>query len=125
MKHKMAAGSREEQSDLYFPCTISEPPGDKIPNFVVSCVKDIHAGRIILKLVNGSSRAISAQVNLSQLGPIKPEATRMVLSGEPSAFNSFKNPKVIVPATTNFIVGESFEYNAPLNSLTVVRMKMR
>jgi len=113
--------------DIFFPATIAAPPGDdnRQKYFASSCVKDSRTGDIILKLVNGSSNAIPAQVKLAQLGPIQPQATRVVLSGDPAGFNSLKHPDAIVPATTEFTAGESFACTAPPNSLTVIRMKAR
>ena len=91
--------------------------------FSVSCVKDSSTGDVILKLVNGSTNAYSAQINLSRLGTIKPQATQVVLSGEPDASNSFKNPDSVAPVTEELLVGESFARTLRPDSLTVIRMK--
>jgi alpha-L-arabinofuranosidase len=94
-------------------------------SLAVSCVKDTPTGDIIVKLVNATAAAVPAQVNLSGLGPIHPVATRTVLTGNPQAEDSFENPRVLLPQTSTINVGELFQYVAPANSFTVIRIKTR
>ena len=116
------------QGDVYFPATVSAAApssGDSTKSVVVSCVSDSGTGDIILKLVNGNTNAISAQVTLPQSFPIKPRATCTVLTGDAKASNSFRNPGAVVPAATEFAAGNSFDCSVPPESLTVIRMKTR
>ena len=92
---------------------------------VASSVRDTKTGDIILKLVNVTPFAMQSQINLAGLGAVKPLATRIVLSGDPTGSNGFENPRSIMPQTGEIRVGKSFVYDAPPHSFTVIRMKTR
>jgi len=116
------------RGDVYFPATVSAPVpsgGDSLKNVAISCVSDSGTGDIILKLVNGNTNAVSTQVTFPQSFSIEPQATRTILTGDAAASNSFRNPGAVVPATTEFAAGNSFDCSAPPESLTVIRMKTR
>ena len=112
------------EGDVYFPGIVSAPLSDTEKNiFASSCVKNVETGDIIIKLVNTDSTTVQAQVDLSGFGSINPDATCSILTGNPMAENTFKNPKNIVPKTVAFTAGKSFTYDAPAYSLTVIRVK--
>lgn len=114
--------------DVYLPHSVSLPDGagvDIEKTFATSCVKNSSSGDIILKLVNVSQNAVQTRVDLSTSGPIETTAACTLLTGDSKAVNSFQNPGLVVPATSNITVGETFVYEAPPYSLTVIRMKMQ
>jgi alpha-L-arabinofuranosidase len=89
----------------------------KEPTLAASCVKDTSTGDTILKLVNMNSALVPIQVNFQDA--IHPGATRTILVGDPTAHNK------ITPQTGPFTIAKSFTYDAPANSLTVLRMTTR
>ena len=110
------------QGDSYYSNIISFD-GRADSTLAASCVKDSKTGDIILKVVNAYSKMTKANVNLSGFGSVNSTATLTVLSGDPKLENSFEQPKNIVPHTSDFTVSKSFTYEAPANSLTVIRIK--
>jgi len=114
--------------DVYLPHSISVSLGEEFDiekTFATSCVKNSSSGDIILKLVNVSQKAVPTRIDLSTSGPIETTADCTVLTGDSKAVNSFENPGLVVPATSHLTVGETFAYEAPPYSLTVIRIKMR
>jgi len=92
--------------------------------FAASTVKDKATGDIIIKIVNVSSARAATQVDLN-LPQFNPNATKIVLTGDPKATDTFANPRNVVPETSPITVTKSFTYDAPPYSLTVVRVKAK
>jgi alpha-L-arabinofuranosidase len=92
---------------------VSLPVTSELP---ASCVKHAKTGDIILKLVNVTASATRVPVELA--GSVKPSATRTILAGDPDALDT-------LPVTSDFTVGNSFAYDAPAHSITVIRMKTK
>ncbi|MBN1517044.1 alpha-N-arabinofuranosidase [Candidatus Sumerlaeota bacterium] len=103
----------------------AEDGDPRISSAAASCVRDSGTGDIIFKLVNVSDEAQKTHVDLSGVGDIRTEARKTVLCGDPNAYNTFQSPRNIVPSESDFSVSENFSYEAPPNSLTVIRMKAR
>ena len=96
-----------------------------ITHFAISCVRDSKNDDVILKLVNASTNAVTAQVELAGVGKISPEATRIVLQGAPGGNNSFERPYDIAPKTNAITTGESFNLEVEPNSFSLIRMKTK
>jgi alpha-L-arabinofuranosidase len=112
------------QGDVQFSNVISSPLSDSVKNtLATSCVKDTKTGDIILKLVNASTTTKQARVNLSGLGSINRLATSTILTGDSKMENTCDSPQNIVPKTSDFRASKLFTYDAPANSLTVIRIK--
>ena len=111
----------QNAGDIYFPASI-EPA---IANFGMSCVRDSRSGDIILKLVNASTNAVTARVDLAGIGKISPEATRVVLQGRPGGNNSSERPDEIAPKTNGVTVSESFNVEVDPTSFLLIRMKAK
>jgi alpha-L-arabinofuranosidase len=92
-------------------------------DFAVSSVRDRRTGDIIIKVVNDNAAARPLHVELSGAKTVARKALKTVLTGEPSAVNSFDNPARIAPITTEITVDGQFDYEAPAHSLTVIRIK--
>lgn len=107
--------------DVYLPATVDTAA----TNVAVSCVQKTKSGDVILKLVNVSTNSVAAKINLGAIAKVELEATRIVLGGDPSAFNSFDKPDVVVPRTEPFRVSSSFACELPASSITLIRMKTR
>jgi alpha-N-arabinofuranosidase len=112
--------------DVCLPATLAaDAAGHQPDRLAVSCVRVSQTGELILKVVNGSSNAVPAQVNFAGGAGLKPAATRTVLTGEPGAVNTFEQPRNLVPVTSDFAAGNAFGYELPPHSLTVFRLKSR
>ena len=95
------------------------------PSVVASCVKDSKSGDVILKLVNVTGAAVQSQINLAGIGQVNPMAKQIVLSGNPKAEDTFRNPTNVIPASDEVQVGKSFTTDLAPDSLTVIRLKTR
>lgn len=81
-------------------------------------------GDVILKLVNVSDEEQNVQIQLTgrEMSCFLPEADVTVLTGaDKKAMNSFKE-MAVTPQESKLEIGESFDYTAPANSLTVIRL---
>jgi alpha-L-arabinofuranosidase len=94
-------------------------------DFAASSVRDSKTGDLIVKLVNTGAVSKPLHINLSGAKNLAANATKTVLTGDPLAMNNFAAPNSLLPATTTIAVGNSFDYEAPPNSLTVIRIKAR
>ena len=113
------------EGDLYYHNIISVNVADTAKTFAASCVKDSKTGDLILKIVNTDSIGIPAKINLAKLGTFNANAVVTVLSGDPTAENSFEGTQNITPQTSNLTVNKSFTYQVPASSLTVIRIHTR
>ena len=81
-------------------------------------------GDVILKLVNVSEEEQTVHVSLTgrEMTCFMEEADVTVLSGtDRKAVNSFKE-MAVTPQESKMQIGETFDYTAPANSLTVIRL---
>ncbi len=107
------------QGDTFFPVNSGTT------NIAASCVRDSISGDYILKLVNVSSKAIAANVNLEAIGVRPKEAVRTVIAAELRSNNTFEKPDQVVPTTATISAGGRFECELPPYSFTLFRMKGR
>jgi alpha-L-arabinofuranosidase len=96
--------------DTWLPTTVSDPA------LAVSTVRDSISGDLILKIVNPDAAPKPLQVALSGAKKLAPTATKTVLA-------ETNPPQPIGPQVSTLVVGPAFNYEAPPNSLTVIRMK--
>jgi alpha-N-arabinofuranosidase len=108
--------------DETVPFKLDAAGADKL---LASAARDLSAGEIILKVVNGGKSAMSAKVNLAGIKSVVSLATVFTLaSAGQRDENSFAEPKKISPKETQLkIKSPQFEYTFPANSLTVLRIK--
>lgn len=109
----------QNQGDVLLPVTVGAP------NIAASCVRDTRTGDVILKLVNTSAVAVAATMDLSSIAKRRPEATRIVLTGELGAQNTFETTDQIVPRPELFKASGSFPCELPASSFTLIRIKTR
>lgn len=88
-----------------------------------SCVRDSNSGDLILKLVSRANMPVITHISLGEAGDVQEKAVSTVLSGDPLAENTFRDPDVILPCTSLIAVGEQFTYEMPAHSLSVIRIK--
>ncbi|OQP54525.1 alpha-N-arabinofuranosidase [Niastella yeongjuensis] len=113
------------EGDVYYPNVISAKVADTAKTFAASCVTDSKTGDLILKIVNRDSVGMAAKINLGSMGAFNANASVTVLSGDPDAENSCAGSQNIQPQTSKLTVNKSFTYQAPANSLTVIRIHTR
>ncbi len=91
--------------------------------FVASCVKDSVSGDIIVKLVNGANTYTPVRVKLAGVKGLPATAEATVLAGaNPEMANDYDNPDSVLPHTVSLPIATAFNYEAPPNSLTVIRI---
>jgi alpha-L-arabinofuranosidase len=96
---------------------------DGTNHIVFSAVRETKSGDLILKFVNNAAVAASLTINLAGAKDLNPNASKTVLAGDPSAVNTENSAKPTLPETASITVGNSFDYEAPASSLTVIRIK--
>jgi len=96
------------------------PDSDKV---AMSAVRDAKGGDVILKFVNNGAAPKALTVKLPDAKALNANATKSVLTGELTAANTPETAKPLMPEVSPITVGESFDYEAPANSLTVIRIK--
>lgn len=100
----------------------TEVTGGETGRFAVSTVRHEASGDIILKIVNGEAEARPLRLHLPG-GVFSPTAQVTVLSGDdPLATNTFETAEPLLPQVSTLLVGETFDYEAPGNSVTVIRL---
>lgn len=107
--------------DTYLRTRVADSGG-----FAASSVRDSKTGDLIVKLVNGANVSKPLRIALNGLATLPRNATKTVLTG---ANADVVNPDGGIPAAkpevSSIEVGRSFDYEAPPNSLTVIRMKFK
>jgi alpha-N-arabinofuranosidase len=108
--------------DTYLTTAINDPANTG--DFAVSSVRESKTGDLILKLVNGSAAARPLSIELTDVKNLPASAERTVLAGnDPMAVNDSANPSVVLPQTSSISIEPTFTYEAPENSLTVIRIR--
>lgn len=111
------------QGDVYYGDVVTMAANDS--TLAASCVQDKKTGDIILKLVNAGNLASTMKVNLSGFGKIMAPAEITMLTADAEAENTLENPGNVVPTTSVFKAGKTFDYNTPPMSLSVIRIKTK
>ena len=108
--------------DTYLTTTLA---GQATPvNLAASSVRDHASGDFILKLVNGAATVQPVHVELSGAKQVTGRATAIVLAGDDAnVVNEDGQPPAVQPQTSTLTVAPAFDYAAPANSLTAIRVK--
>jgi len=101
------------------------PLNEKDTTLSVSCVMDSKTGDIILKLVNAGNEPRTMNVDLSGFKKLSMEAEKTILTGEAEDENTFENPDKVIPSISQIKIKSRFEYEAPAQSLTVLRIEAK
>ncbi len=90
--------------------------------FAASSVRDSQTGDLILKLVNGATVAKPLHIELTGAKNLPSSAVKTVLAGT----NALEvNERALQPQTSSITIAPTFDYEAPANSLTVIRINPR
>jgi alpha-L-arabinofuranosidase len=111
----------QNSGDTYINTTIDATNKLKL---AVSTVRVSASGEMIVKIVNGADAAAALKVELAGVPETEMTATRTVLTGPAAdAYNEDGQPSVIKPVTEQVTLQTPFAYEAPPNSLTVIRFR--
>jgi alpha-L-arabinofuranosidase len=95
------------------------PAGTKL---AASTVRDRHTGDIILKIVNGEPTPQALAVRLAGAKQLPATAQRTVFGGaDADVANTDGAPPAVVPHTDTLPLSPTLSYEAPANSLTILR----
>jgi len=107
--------------DTYLPTTIDDSATPV--TFAASCVKNSAQGVVILKLVNGAGSPRPVRIELAGVKKLPATAEITVLAGpDGNAVNDYGSPRTVIPRVSRLPISAAFDYEAPANSLTVVRI---
>lgn len=109
--------------DIYYEGIISKNESDT--SLSASCIRDSKTGDIILKLVNSGNEPKTMNMDLSTFKNLKEDAEKTILTGDAEAENTFENPHRVLPKTSSLKIKSLFEYEAPAQSLTVLRIQTK
>lgn len=118
--HKMFMNN---PGDIYYEGIISKNENDT--TLAASCVRDSKSGDIILKLVNAGNEQKMMNIDLSGFKKINKEVELTILTGDLDAENSIENPNNVIPSASSMKIKTKFEYEAPAQSLTVLRIQTK
>jgi alpha-N-arabinofuranosidase len=91
-----------------------------------SAVRDSRSGDLILKIVNGEPAAQSLAVKLAGAKKLPAAAQRTVFGGaDADVVNVDGAPPAVVPVTETVPLSADFTYEAPANSLTILRISQQ
>lgn len=108
--------------DTYWPGALSATEvGPNSKELAYSIVQDSRTGDVAVKLININAEPRSLHIELP--AALKPTgaATKTVLAGDLDAVNVVGSTPSLLPETASLTVGQSFDYEAPAHSLTVIR----
>ncbi|MBW8781511.1 MAG: alpha-N-arabinofuranosidase [Verrucomicrobia bacterium] len=106
--------------DAWLTTTVS--PVAAPARFAASAVHEGKTGDLILKFVNGDNAARPLRVDLAGAKRISATAVKTVLAA--SDANTI-DAQAVHPETSSITITPAFDYEAPANSLTVIRIKTR
>ena len=98
-----------------------------VKSLIMSVVKDVKSGDVILKVVNASAKAIKTQIDLKDAKTFSGEGKAIVLtSASPLDENTLEEPKKVYPKTEDVkLTGACCKRIFPGNSLTVIRLSTK
>ena len=106
--------------DTYLTTTVS--PSSAPARFAASSVRDSKTGDLILKFINGDDSARPLHIDLAGAKNLSATAVKTVLAS--SDANTI-DAQAVRPQSAPITIAPAFDYEAPANSLTVIRIKTR
>ncbi len=110
--------------DFYLPTTIE--PVAKGVRLSASTVRDSESGDVILKIVNGDDTPHALSLRFGNAAHLPATAVQTVLTGASGDIANEDNaPPVAMPKVTTISLSSELPYEAPANSLTILRFKAK
>jgi len=103
------------RGDEYLPSTLPSATG----TLFWSVVRKTSTNQIIFKIANTNTAAATLTFVLP-FGTVATSGTVQVLTGASTASNTPTNPNLIVPVNSTITTGQTFNYNAPAVSVSVL-----
>jgi len=109
------------RGDMNLPAVLDGVPAGT--RLAASVVRDSDSGDLILKLVNGGDDPQPLAIRLAGAVRLPATAQRTVFGGAPpDTANADDAPPAVVPRTETVPLSAAFSYEAPANSLTILRL---
>ncbi|WP_337174093.1 alpha-L-arabinofuranosidase C-terminal domain-containing protein [Paludisphaera sp.] len=93
------------------------------PPMVATATLDESDNAVLLKVVNAGRAPISADIDIAGVAAVAPEATILVLSGDPGAVNTVDEPTKVAPRRESIAASKTFRHAFPPHSFTIFRLK--
>ncbi len=91
-----------------------------------STVRESGSGDLIVKIVNGANSVCPIRLELQGSRSVPAQASRLVLSAsDASIANEDGHPPAVHAEASSITVAPAFDYEAPANSLTILRLPQR
>lgn len=102
------------------------PFSQSLANCYCSTSIDRESGRndILIKIANNSDIPETVNISLKGATKVDTEGHSLTLTGLPDDENTLQNPTKVVPLEDNFVAGNSFTYNFPAWSVSVLRIHL-
>lgn len=104
--------------DFYLPTVIGEDSAPSAP-LAASAVGDSKTGDLIIKVVNGANAPAPLRITLAGVKRLPATATKTVLAG---ANPMETDERAVRPQSSTISIAPTFDYEAPANSLTIIRI---
>ncbi len=101
----------------------SYAPEPAAPPAVATATFDKADGAVLLKVVNAGKVPIEADVELLGVAGVEPDATALVLAGDPGAVNTIDEPTKVAPKRETIPGAKTFRHAFPPHSFTILRLK--
>ncbi len=96
---------------------------DTQARFYASAVQDAKAGEVILKVVNATTNAIEANLELTGVKSVKNGTLTLLTSENLNDENTLDHPRKVTPVVKKLdLPGTTFSHTFPANSVSVLRM---
>ncbi len=104
--------------DTYLATTVGEAK-----DLAASTVRDSKTGDVIVKIVSRSATPKPLHIELAGAKALPATATVTVLAGaDANVANEDGKPAAVLPQTSSLNLAPAFDYDAPANSLTIIRI---
>ena len=95
------------------------------PKISIASTLDKDKGEVIVKLVNPREDAVETTINLNGVEKVEKDGTLLLVSGEPTAENTFDNPEQVTTKESLIPVGKTFNYTMPPMSVQFIRIDVK
>ncbi len=95
------------------------------PSLSIAATLDKKTNEVIVKLINPTSDAVDANINLNGVSRVAPQGQLLRLAGSAGAMNTIDNPDAIKTETSTIKVGKQFNYTLPPMSVQFIRVKVK
>ena len=99
--------------------------GEIPKDLAYSTVRESGSGDLIIKIVNGANSVCPIRLELQGSQPVPAQASRIILSASDANIANEDGHPPVHAETSSVTVAPAFDYEAPANSLTILRLPQR